>query len=341
MQHLSVDKDLLRLYVNDLCSQEQMTVIRQYLSNPAYKQSLDEWMQHHWQEVSGSSLFNTDINAAEQYRQFLSVVQPVSEEVIIRGRRINPRWWGLVAAAVFIGTLVFAGWQWHSGNMQQHAARENHWIHLNSVPGKIDTILLPDSSKVYLSASSTLRYNKNYGTTNRNIHLKGEAYFIVKHEGTAPFTVYTGPVKTVDIGTEFNVRWRNFDPKVRIAVAEGRVDVIQQHNKIENTITSLVRGQQLSFDTVTGKASLRILADDEIAGRWREGIISFRQQPLSKVAEELSEYYGVNIRCMSKRTAGMEVTTLLKHTSLKEALEILSTITGVTIKRTEKEILIK
>ncbi|NML37342.1 DUF4974 domain-containing protein [Chitinophaga sp. G-6-1-13] len=337
MQQQPVDKTLIRIYINDRCTQEQLAVIRQYLHDPAYQASLQEWLLQDWQQVSGET-FSPEADADKNYQQYLALVQPVPATPV---KRLSPaRWWKVAVAAVFIGAIALTGWRWQQ-NQRQRALQEHQWVQLHNEAGKRTKIMLPDSSEVYLDAVSSLQYNKNYGITNRKIILEGEAYFIVKHGGTHPFSVQTNGLTTVDVGTAFNVRYRNTEPSIKVAVAEGAVNVIDEERPQAGKIATLTQRQLLLFDTSTHHATVHTLPDTETIGAWRHGILTFRKQSLSEVAAELERYYGINIRFSSPELASGIITTTLHQSTVDEALDIVSMTAGVTIKRSGKSVLIQ
>ncbi|MGN6417839.1 MAG: FecR domain-containing protein [Pseudobacter sp.] len=336
MQQLPVDKELLRLYMDGKCSKEQLAVVREFLTNPAYRQSLEEWLKMDWQDVS-SQHYDEEEKSPEIFRQFLSIVQPAVEQTPVK-RIVSRRWWQVAAAAVFIGALGFIGWHWKQEEQnKQLALLENKIVRVHNEAGKRTMILLPDSSQVYLNAASSLQYNKNFGKTNRNVALEGEAFFIVKHGKEFPFSVRSGSITTVDIGTAFNIRYRNSDPIVKVAVAEGAVNV-----QSGGTIVSLLtQKQQLSYHTATRKATVQQLPDAATIGGWKDGILSFHKQSLQEVAGELERFYDIHIRFADPATADLLITTSIHKASVREALEIIALTAGVQIHQSTNEVLIK
>ncbi len=59
---------------------------------------------------------------------------------------------------------------------------------------------------MWLNAESTLEFPENFNKTKREVYLKGEAYFDVKHADKIPFIIYTGEVTTEVLGTAFNIQ---------------------------------------------------------------------------------------------------------------------------------------
>ncbi|SJZ95176.1 ferric-dicitrate binding protein FerR, regulates iron transport through sigma-19 [Chitinophaga eiseniae] len=337
MRQLPVDQTLIELYIHGRCTATQLAEVRQYLHDPAYRESLQEWLHHDWQQLSHEN-YAPETDADEKYRQYLALVQPAPATPVKQISTI--RWWKVAVAAVFTGIIALTGWRWQQ-HLRQRAFQEQQWVQLHNEAGKRTKITLPDSSQVYLDAVSSLQYNKNYGVTNRNIILEGEAYFVVKHGGAHPFSVQTGNLTTIDVGTAFNIRYRHTEPAIEVAVAEGIVNVMDHARPQTGVLARLTQQQQLHFDTATREATVQMLPDAESIGAWRHGVLIFRQQPLKAVAAALERYYGINIRFDSPEAARGVITTILHHSTVDEALDIVAITAGVSVKRSGKEVLIK
>ena len=68
------------------------------------------------------------------------------------------------------------------------------------------TVTLPDGSRVYLHAGSSLKFPTKFNDSIRLVELKGEAYFAVAKNKEKPFVVKTRTMQTTVLGTEFNVK---------------------------------------------------------------------------------------------------------------------------------------
>jgi hypothetical protein len=81
---------------------------------------------------------------------------------------------------------------------------------------------LPDSTRVWLNANSSLTYFDNYGEENRKTRLSGEGYFKVKRDEAQPFVVNTAEAMVNVLGTSFNVK-EDSTGAIILTVAEGKV----------------------------------------------------------------------------------------------------------------------
>lgn len=335
MQEKQIDRALLQLYIEGECNKEQLMIVRRYLTEPEYQNDLEAFLQADWQQTTAEQA-EQENDLREKYRQFLTAAQPAAVVPFPKGKThlfsLRNLW--RAAAAILVVTIGVT-FIWRNAN---NKTPEIQWLSLYNEVGERSVFFMPDSSKVWLGAASSLEYNTGYGVSNRDLRLKGEAYFIVNHRGKHPFAVRTGGITTVDIGTEFNIRFLENTP-IEIGVAKGLVKVVNSAGEIPATITTLGGGEQLRFDTVSGIAAINTLPEEEI-GAWRQGLLVFRRQSLGNVAAELERYYGLSIRFANPAAARILITTTLRNANAAEALEIMSLTAGVKMERKGNQVTI-
>ncbi|MEP7257824.1 MAG: FecR family protein [Flavitalea sp.] len=145
---------------------------------------------------------------------------------------------------------------------------------------------LPDGTKVWLNASSSITYPTMFTGAIREVDIKGEAYFEVAKNPAAPFRVHiTGRSgneagKEVEvIGTHFNVNSYQDEPALTVTLLEGAV-------KIDKNM--LRPGEAYS----NGKVSQ---ADVEKAVAWKNGYFQFNQADIKTVMRQIARWYDVDI----------------------------------------------
>lgn len=164
--------------------------------------------------------------------------------------------------------------------------------------------ILPDSSKVWVNASSKASY-----TRPRAIHLTGEAFFEVVHDSSHPFTVQAGDVTITDVGTSFNVKAYPGEPVV-VTVASGSVRVANGGHTI-----LLTPGQQLMVEA--GLLEKRMVNAAAFTG-WKDGALQFTDEPLSSIALTLERRFAIHIKLDNsvpslRSTAGFDSTVALEQ----------------------------
>ena len=150
--------------------------------------------------------------------------------------------------------------------------------------GEHKTVALLDGSEVVLNAKSTLTYNKKDWKNNREVYLKGEAFFKVEKGST--FTVITDNGSVTVLGTQFNVNTQN--NFFEVVCYEGKVQVISNNNKVLLTPNKSVRNinGNLSEETIT-------LITNKPS--WVLGESSFRSVPLQQVILALEKQFNIKI----------------------------------------------
>lgn len=156
--------------------------------------------------------------------------------------------------------------------------------------GQIKQVQLPDGSTVWLNATTTLRY-ANAFARHRQLQLDGEAYFDVTHDPDHPFTVESGGVHIIVLGTRFTI-WGYADAnRTTVSLLEGKVSVAAA----EKELAVLHPATQLEWDRQAKRATTKPI-DTTAVVAWKVGRLQFQGQPLSEIVQTLERWYGVRIR---------------------------------------------
>ena len=93
-------------------------------------------------------------------------------------------------------------------------------------------LMLPDGSRVWLNAASSVTYPTAFTGTERRVKITGEAFFEVVHNDRQPFRVQAGDQLIEDIGTAFNVNAYTDEPGVKTTLVEGKVKVSRDRKSV-------------------------------------------------------------------------------------------------------------
>lgn len=160
--------------------------------------------------------------------------------------------------------------------------------------GQRAELTLTDGTQVWLNAKTTFTFPNHFTDKNRTVKLDGEGYFKVTRNTKKPFTVQTAQYDITVLGTEFNVMAYSGTPSFETALIKGAVEVSSAGN-----------GQKISLKPHTrAYRENGLLKKDSIENTdhflWREGIISFDNEPVEKMIEKLQLYYDVTIQVKNK-----------------------------------------
>ena len=150
---------------------------------------------------------------------------------------------------------------------------------------------LPDGSKVWLNAASSLVYPTQFKGNERNVKVSGEAYFEVTPNKDMPFRVKSRNQIIEVLGTHFNVNAYTDESVVRTTLLEGLVSIKPDSSTgLENKV--LKPGQE----SLLGKNGIKIQeADIEGVTAWKNGDFVFKEESLVSVMRKVSKWYDVDV----------------------------------------------
>ncbi|WP_025146426.1 FecR family protein [Pedobacter jeongneungensis] len=157
-------------------------------------------------------------------------------------------------------------------------------------------VVLPDGSKVWLNAGSSLKYPTTFAKNGRNVILTGEGYFEVAHvdgiKGRLPFSVSvvkgnSQMQKLEVLGTHFNINAYADEPYVKSTLLEGSVKIVLNNGK-----TSLLKpGQQAKLNNQNIQVQS---ADTDMEVAWKKGEFVFRED-LRSAMRKVARWYNVEV----------------------------------------------
>lgn len=158
------------------------------------------------------------------------------------------------------------------------------------------SVVLPDGSKAWLNAGSTLTYPVQFKANLRQVKMTGEVYFEVaklplpQGKGNVPFIVDTEKQRIQVLGTQFNVNAYTDEDYTRTTLVEGSVKV----TALNNGQTILLKpGQQATLSS-----QLRVEgADIEQQLAWKNGDFIFRGDDLNSALRQVARWYNIEVDC--------------------------------------------
>ncbi|WP_426326305.1 FecR family protein [Pedobacter sp. R-06] len=151
-------------------------------------------------------------------------------------------------------------------------------------------IQLPDGSKVWLNAASSIQYSLNIGTAKqRVVKLDGEAYFEVAKNATHPFIVETDKQSVEVLGTHFNINSYKDELVTKTTLLEGSVRV---SHKSTNESEILKPGEQ-SLVSISGIDVKEVNVDESIA--WKNGYFMFDNERQESILRKVARWYNVEV----------------------------------------------
>ncbi len=169
----------------------------------------------------------------------------------------------------------------------QALAGESGFNTLKTPRGGQYQVVLPDSTKVWLNAASSLKYPAFFAANERKVDLNGEAYFEVAKNPKSPFRVTVNGKPGIEVlGTHFNIMAYPDEPFMATTLLEGSV-------KVGSTV--LKAGQQAKVEFAEQKIQVVNNIDVNEIIAWKNGKTSFKDASIQTIMRAVSRWYDVDI----------------------------------------------
>lgn len=187
------------------------------------------------------------------------------------------------------------------------AIRQPEYYTLNIPYGAEYNLVLPDGSKIYLNAGSSLRYPDQFTTDKREVFLTGEAYFEVASDSLHPFIVHTPDVAIRVLGTSFNVNAYPDGKWIKTTLVTGRVEALCGENSFIMT-----PGTQVAYNTTTREATYSPVNIRQCIS-WKDGYYDFEDMPLEELMQIFTRWYNLNIEFADPKIKEIKFSGRLKR----------------------------
>lgn len=150
--------------------------------------------------------------------------------------------------------------------------------------GRQFQLTLPDGSKVWLNAASSLRYPTVFSGSERKVEITGEAYFDIAPIAKQPFKVnVNNKTEIAVLGTQFNVNAYANENVMKATLLQGSIKVadkiLQPGQQAQTTQETIVVN---NIDTAQVTA-------------WKEGLFNFEGAHLQEVMRQLERWYDIEV----------------------------------------------
>jgi transmembrane sensor len=229
----------------------------------------------------------------------------------------------IAASILFIMTIAFAARYFISGAKYTRVTATEKMV--------TNPVILPDLTKVYLNAGSTISYPKNFGSNTRDVELKGEAFFEVTRNKKVPFVIHTINAQIKVLGTSFNVNAYHASDSVQVVVQTGTVE-LSDNNKI--TSIQLTKGTAGVYYSDIRQS--KFIQHDINVLAWYSKNITFNESSIPYVVKTLEHAFGQKIEIGSGNILNCKLSADFKDMDLTKILESVKTSLNIEYKQTSK-----
>lgn len=332
--HSKISPFLLEKYLNDNCSaQEKELVENWYASLNGKTDYLDSLSENDQQRLEEETLdyIRAQIQPKESRKNIFSV---------------QYGWLAGIAAALVLGFGLY----FLSGpktvlnkDLAQQAPEKfvSDTIHFQNNESKMVRHQLPDSSTVWMHTHASITYPRNFAKDQRLITYIGEGFFDISHDKNRPFLIQSGEMQIKVLGTRFNVKAKEKQNIMEVAVVSGSVSV-RAPGKDSQSQEIILKPQQKAFFETKSKRLTFIKMPDQAKKEIFEPVtIVFEETPLRTVIRQLEQKFETHIHLTNQEMNSCKVTADFEQQSLPVILEMLCASLEANYSMSENTILIE
>jgi len=194
-------------------------------------------------------------------------------------------------------------------------------------------VILPDGSKVWLNAASSLRFPTSFAGNTRNVELMGEGYFQIVKDKSRPFHVQVSPLQGMPatagrmevevLGTEFDLMAYADEDHQATTLVNGEVLVRMgaQQLALKPDQQGILNKQNSSLHPVNNPN-----IEDAIA--WKEGVFQFHDASIQSIMRQVSRWYDIEVDYSGELKQTFNG-TIPRQVNLSTVLKILEGTGGV------------
>lgn len=205
------------------------------------------------------------------------------------------------AAKLLNGRLIYEG---HTTNTVYNT--------MTTPKGRQFELTLPDGSKVWLNAASSIHYPVAFKSAERKVKIRGEAYFEISKDEKKPFIVDVDGKQTVQVlGTAFNINSYADEHFIATTLLQGSIRVNDM---------LLAPGQQALLQK---NLQVKNNVDTAQVIAWKNGVFNFTDMDVTAAFRQISRWYDIDVRFEGQSPAGKFRGKISRDLPLAELLELL------------------
>jgi transmembrane sensor len=273
----------------------------------------------------------------------------MSNPIPVRSRKLYQYIGGVAAAMLVVISIYFfqTGRKEPISRLLSPTTEIAQVISSGQKPRK--TVVLPDGTMITLAKGSSIEWRAKFNVERREIWLKGEAFFDVKHDASKPFTVHTEFDDVRVLGTTFNIKAYPNAKEMETFLIKGSVRV--NSKQYEGYYVVLKPNQKLvsnkSADVVSDgnpaahfkvKSTAPGLSSTEL--KWVKNRLDIEDQPLSEIVLKLRSWYGIDIIIEDESVKNYRYSGIFENETIVKTLEALQLSYPFAFKLEQDRILI-
>lgn len=215
--------------------------------------------------------------------------------------------------------------------LKKSMGQVSSWTEISTSYGEIQSVILPDSSVIWLHNDSKIIYPDRFTGGMRQVFVSGEVYADITKNADCPFVVSSDSVNVVVTGTTFNFRAYPEMENVELTLLEGSVSLDCTTRQGKQMI-DVIPGETINVSMRNGNVS-KCFCEPQTYVSWKDRrALYFNDQTLEYIVKDLQREFGVSIEIVDKAlTKTRHFASFVNDESLTEILDALCTHSGMRV----------
>ena len=224
------------------------------------------------------------------------------------------RWTLRIAGVIILPLVIFIGVQTYKDTY----LKKETWVEIKAPAWTRAQFSLPDGTTGWLNSNASIKYNGNFNA-DRQVTLKGEAFFDVFKDKKRPFIVNTPEINVKVLGTKFNIASYENEKNVEVVLEEGKLIF---NNKGMNKSYTMNPNDMITYNKTLNDFSTETVQPQKYLS-WTEGKLVFRNDPLDVIARRLERWYNIDVELDVSSAEDFRWRATFVNEGLEEILNLL------------------
>lgn len=336
-----IESIIIRFLQGNADSRE-VDALRDWINKDNSNLQMFHQMQDLWNSLEVDQRVTHDV-VSEKWQEFMGMIDVVPSIPPVLAEKYNQVFGFnfLKIAAVFVfGFFV--------SYITMHFLNNNQGSEFNEIftpMGAKSEILLPDGTKVWLNAGSTLKYPAVFNSSHREVFLKGEAYFSVSGNEKKRFTVNTEDLIVTVYGTEFNIKSYPEDKTSETTLVEGSISVTRKNPRSNKSTKEILlqpnqrlvmykksnnpnpvdsKRKKTQNRDIHSKPVERLIISKGINPQefvsWRNGTLTISNESMEEFAKKIERRFNVNIIFNNEEIKKLTYSGIITNETLEQVM---------------------
>ena len=259
----------------------------------------------------------------------------------------------LVSGIAAVVIIFFGYYSFKQYTQSKQRLSDPSYTYIFSPRGQRTKVVLPDKTRVWLNAESSLKYYVSFDQMLREVTLNGEAFFEVSKNPQKPFIVNAEEIKVKVYGTSFNIKAFPQEKYIETTLIEGKLSVMPLKAETKNfkeiylkpkekciyekstgSLTKDIDEDKVAEATKISKPEIVNIKDEpkfsierninpEQEELWKDGKLIFRNETFDELAIRLERWFDVKIHFEDEVIKSYKFTGVFEKETINQAMEAL------------------